>query len=469
MGVMNLMKFKSTILLAVIFVGLILYVYFYEIVGGRKRSAEEEEKNKVFHFKRDEIEKVIVNRPDITMTFRKKEKEWWIETPVKYKGNELNINSLLSQIEIAENEGTVSETGEDAQNFGLAPNPLKLYFVLKNGEKDSVQIGTKNPIGNAVFARKDNNSEIFLTNYMILTNMEKDLIDFRDLKLLEIDKNDINRIVLTYPNQTIDLKKTGFKEWEIQKPIKFSADLTAITNILNTFDEAKIKRFIDEHPENLRDYGISKPAVKFEMFFERDASKKTLLVGSKIKEHDIQKDEDKDLYYAKNEVYDPVIGIESSIVNALNTNLFDFRNKMVVYYKREDIEKIVLDYKDSMFVCIKDSTNDWFLGEDRSVPADKGKIEDIITKFRSIRALEFIDYNENKLSQFGLAKPQMEFVFKGRNDDIIESLAFGKIKGDRIYLLNKTKKIIFLVGTDSLYELKFKKSELIENNENTNV
>ena len=142
---------------------------------------------------------------------------------------------------------------------------------------------------------------------------------------------------------------------------------------------------------------------------------------------------------------------------------------MVVYYKREDIEKIVLDYKDSMFVCIKDSTNDWFLGEDRSVPADKEKIEDIITKFRSIRALEFIDYNENKLSQFGLAKPQMEFVFKGRNDDIIESLAFGKIKGDRIYLLNKTKKIIFLVGTDSLYELKFKKSELIENNENTNV
>ena len=41
---------------------------------------------------------------------------------------------------------------------------MKLYFVLKNGEKDSVQIGTKNPIGNAVFARKDNNSEIFLTN-----------------------------------------------------------------------------------------------------------------------------------------------------------------------------------------------------------------------------------------------------------------------------------------------------------------
>ncbi|OLS30335.1 MAG: hypothetical protein HeimAB125_19630, partial [Candidatus Heimdallarchaeota archaeon AB_125] len=232
----------------------------------------------------------------------------------------------LSKSIIAENEGIVSETGEDSESFGLAPPQMKLCLITKDGKKDSLLIGYKNPVGNAVFAQRTTDSEIFLTNYMMSTYMKKSLFEFRGKKLLEIDKNDVNRIILTYPNKTFEIKKVAFKEWEIKKPIKYPAELPVITAILDKFDNAKIKRFIDEKPKNLRKYGLSKPMVKLDLFFEKDASKKSLMIGSKVNKED-KGSEGEELHYAKNEVYDPVIGIEKSIVDVLVTDLFNLRNK----------------------------------------------------------------------------------------------------------------------------------------------
>jgi len=452
----------------VIFIGLIFYVYFYEIIGEKKRIAEEEEKNKVFHSKRNDVETIIVERPEIKMTFKKRDQNWWIESPVNYKGDDMNINSLLSQIEIAENEGIVSETGEDSESFGLAPPQMKLYIMTKEKRKDSLLIGYKNPVGNAVFAQRTPGNEIFLTNYMMSTYMQKSLFEFREKKLLEIDKNDVNRIVLTYPNKTFELKKVAFKEWEIQKPNKYPADLPVITAILDKFDDAKIKKFIDEKPKNLNKYGLNKPMIRLDLFFEKDASKKSLMIGSNVSEEDKGSDGE-ELYYAKNEVYDPVIGIEKSIADILVTNLFILRNKMVVNFLREDVRKIVLDYKDKHFICVKDSSNKWFFGEDMSVSANQEKAEDIITKARSMRASRFIDYDKSKLSQYGFTNPQMEIIFNDKDDKEIESLAFGKITGNTIYLINKTKNLIFLVDSNKFYELEFQESELKENKETSQM
>jgi len=461
------MKFKSTIVLAAIFIGLIFYVVFYEVIGEKKRTAEREEKNKVFHFHRDSIATITVERPDIKMTFEKRENNWWLIAPVNYKANNMNVNSLISQMEIAENEGTIAETGEDSVSFGLGPPKMKLYLVLKNGEKDSLFLGDKTQIRYSAYARKSNTGTIFLTNYVILDNMIKDLMEYREKKILEINKSYANRIVLTYPNRVIDLVRTGFKEWDIRKPIKDRADFEETLSILDKFDYAEVKKFIDKDFENLKKYGLDKPKVKMDVFFEKEVPKLSLLVGTKVRKEDAQEGEVS--YYAKNEAYDPIITIDSSIVNKLNPNLFTLRNKSVVSFKSDTVEKIVLDYKDSVFVCVKDTADNWVLGEDMKLFANTTKIDDIITQVLNIKTLEFLDYNKGKFSQYGLDKPRTEFVFKTRDDKEIERLAIGKFEGDRVYLINKTKKRIYLIKSESFYNLKFKRSELIKQEEETQV
>jgi len=297
--------------------------------------------------------------------------------------------------------------------------------------------------------------------------MIKDFMEYREKKILEINKSYANRIVLTYPNRVIDLVRTGFKEWDIRKPIKDRADFEETLSILDKFDYAEVKKFIDKDFENLKKYGLDKPNVKMDVFFEKEVSKLSLLVGTKVRKEDEQEGEVS--YYAKNEVYDPIITIDSSIVNKLNPNLFTLRNKTVVSFKSDTVEKIVLDYKDSLFVCVKDTADNWVLGEDMKIFANKTKIDDIITQFLNIRTLEFLDYNKGKFSQYGLDKPRMEFMFKTRDDKEIERLAFGKFKGDRVYLINKTKKRIYLIKSEHFYNLKFKKSELIKQEEETQV
>ena len=59
----------------------------------------------------------------------------------------------------------------------------------------------------------------------------------------------------------------------------------------------------------------------------------------------------------------------------------------------------------------------------------------------------------------------MEFVFKKRDDKEVERLGFGKIEGNKIYLINRTKKMIYLIDSEYFYDLKFRKSELIKQEE----
>jgi hypothetical protein len=463
------MKFKSTMILLGLFVGLILYVYFYEVIGERKRTQETEEKKNIFHLKRDSVATITVDRPEIRMTFEKREKDWWIKEPVNYKADNSNVNSLLSQIEIADNEGVVSEKGEDLESFGLAPPQVKLYISLTSGKRDSLLIGNKNPVKNGVFARSSNSSEVFLTNYVMLDYMKKELMDYRDKTLLEFRRDYVNKIVLTYPNLVIELKEVGFNEWEIEKPIKDKAEYPEITSIFDKLlsEDTKIKKFIDEKPTDLNKYGLLKPAVKIDLFLEKDASKKSLMIGS-IERSSSKKDVSKGevLNYAKIEVNEPIIGIDSSVANLLlKKNLFIFRNKMVVDFLRDSVEKIVCDYKDSVFICLKDTANIWYFGEDKKVKGNDTAIEDIITKFRSIRALKFIDYNDGNISLYGLNKPKMEFIFKKRDDKEVERLGFGKIEGNKIYLINRTKRMIYLIDSEYFYDLKLRKSDLIKQEE----
>ena len=216
--------------------------------------------------------------------------------------------------------------------------------------------------------------------------------------------------------------------------------------------------------ENLKKYGLDKPTLKIDIYFEKDVSKKSLIVGSKINEEDTQEGEV--LYYAiKNEVYETIIGIDSSVVNKLNTNLFALRNKSVVSFKSENVDKIVCDYKDSVFVCVKDTVDNWFFSEDMELLANKTKIDDIITQFLNIKTLEFIDYDLKKFSQHGFDKPRMEFIFKTRDDEEIDRLSFGEFIGDRVYLINKSQKRVYIIKSEYFYNLKFNKSELIKQDE----
>lgn len=451
------MKFKSTLFLVLIFIGLVLYVYFYEIMGEGKRRFEEAQEKKVLNFKIEDLRSVTIARPDLDMTFRLKGNDWFLESPLYYKAKNSSVNSLVSQIRIAENEGVVSETGENAESFGLAPPQVVIRIVYKNGSRDSIMFGNKNPIGNSMYARKNNTSEIFRTNHLIGDNAMKEFKEYREKKVFDFKTSNVHRIMLTYPGQTIDMEKVGFKHWEIKQPIKYRADLTQVTEFLNSFNDAEVKEYIEDNPKQLGKYGLDKPRLRAEVFLETGQAKKTLYIGNKIPG---KKGES---YYAKNEVYNSVIAIDSSMAAPIMKSLYDWRNKMVVSFARDSVDKVVLEYDNNRFVCTEDESHDWFFGEDMSVPANKDRIEDILTAVRSIKVLKFLDYKN--LSSYDFSQPRMEFQFMTRDGIEIETLAFGKIAKDKIYLLNKTYKRVFLIDADHYYDLMIKKDELIKKEE----
>lgn len=457
------MKFKSTIILAVIFIGLFAYVYLYEVIGEREKKEAEEEAKKLINIKGQDYYTIVIERPDVKITFQKERDVWWIDTPIKYRADDSNVSSLTYYIGNAKNDGEVAETGKDSVSYGLGPPRMKLYVLDQKSIIDSLLIGDKSPVGNHVFARQSNTGRIFLTDYYLSEQMEKDLSYYRNKRVLEFQRGDASRMVFTFPNQTIEMKRLAYNEWEIEKPIKTRAEYSVITELLDRFSTSDVEKFIDENPKNLKKYGLDIPMVRLNIYVEKDASERSLIVGSKVRKEDA--DEGKVLYYAKNEVFTPVIAIDSSLVNKINTNLFILRDKMVVDFIRSQIGKVMFDYKDSVFVCFRDTTKGWFFDLDMQIPANADRIDEIINEFIAMRAVEFFDYNEKEFPKYGLDKPDAEFVFYSTNGEEIERLVFGNIRGDKLFIANKTKKGIYLVNSDYYYDLKIRKSELIKQQE----
>ena len=80
------------------------------------------------------------------------------------------------------------------------------------------------------------------------------------VKLFKIDPGDITRINLKYPDREIEVARSGDK-WKVVKPIQADADSSAITTLTHEIADCEVKRTVDEHPTDLAQFGLAKPAV----------------------------------------------------------------------------------------------------------------------------------------------------------------------------------------------------------------
>src|SRR5712671_3729711 len=131
----ELMKFKGTTVLFLVFVVLGGYVYFTEFRGKEERQKKEEAKKKAFPVDEKDITEISLIYPDRTITGVKKgEKQWEITTPAGLEADPDEWQQLASNIPRIEREDTVAQNATDLAPFGLKDPPVHLSAKLKDGK-----------------------------------------------------------------------------------------------------------------------------------------------------------------------------------------------------------------------------------------------------------------------------------------------------------------------------------------------
>ena len=180
--------FRSTFILLLVLLGLVGYIYFYEM----KRPAPgdtAEQKQKVFSVETGAIEEVDVKAVSGERTvLRKAGDAWRIAEPIAVKADDSEVTGIVTNLASLEIQRVVEENATDLAQFGLAAPRIEVGFKTAGQSGSSrLLLGDTNATGGEIYAKLPGSARVFLVSSFLESTFNKGTFDLRDKKVLAFD------------------------------------------------------------------------------------------------------------------------------------------------------------------------------------------------------------------------------------------------------------------------------------------
>lgn len=436
---------KKLVILFFLFVGLAIFVYYYEIEGEPKREEAKKLEESLFRLKQDEIASLEVVRAGQEPVVLKKEGENWVlKAPVEAAADSSTLDSLLRNIETARIERTFPEGGGRAEEYGLKEPRLTLK-VGAQGKEKVLLVGNDEYTGTQIYAQFQNDSKVYLTSDSLFTTADKDVMQWRNKKVLAFERDQVRAVEIERGAEKIALKKEG-DQWALTSPLQEGADRDTVSGLLSALELAEAQAFVAEKAQDLGPYGLDKPGLRVRIQEEGQERWKTLEIGKK-KESD---------YLVRNPDRLSVFTVKEDVYQKLTQKLWEFRDKDVVDLQQDQVaklhirrggEEIVLRHEDYKWMIEKPEAQ-----KDKEALSYKFwyPIDDI--KFESIE-----EASTNGPAAF--AKPAVQVVATLK-DDSTRTYEFVQ-KGDRYLARRVDSRRQGTISKESFEKLRFKVEEIV--------
>jgi len=443
------MKFKTTLILLIVFALLLAFVYFFEIRGKAEKEKAKEKKEKLADFSCSDVEKITFKKEDQTISFKKDDKgEWLITEPMEVKADSSEVNSLASDFSDLRIERVVEEEPKDLSKYEIPRKEISLWFKGKDLPL-KILVGMENPLDNTFFAKREDEKRVVLIPSSLKSVMEKKLFDFRQKDIFKFETKDVKRIKLrAKETEWQALKKE--EEWFFEKPVNALATKSKIDNILDSLSNLKAKDFVSEQKkeEEMKKCGLEK--AEYEIALSVPSANQELLFS-------LHKDGDK--VYVTTSLSSKIVATEEQILTDLEKKAADLREKQVAVFYSWQTNKLYLRKGDITFTFFKDKDNKWHIESAAKEEADGPKIETFIRKIESLEAAEFID-PPLKFTDYGLDKPQAEVKIWTKEDEqkIKETdILIGTEDKEKKQVVVKNARLDYLFRVDSGFLEEFPK------------
>jgi len=231
-------------------------------------------------------------------------------------------------------------------------------------------------------------------------------------------------------------------EWRVIQPLETEADEAVIRSILGNLEAAKKEQIFSISPEDKSQYGLEGNVIRVKIF-TRDGKEDSLIFGDKTPVGS-------NVFAAKVDTL--VYTTNDYVKNALDKKLFDWRDKKLLHFKREEIKKLVIYNPYGRFEFEKLSGTKWRLVNIKR-PADSGKLSSIISKLEYNRAQKFVDEEGKLLRKYGLVKPPFKVeLFLGQEKGR-QVLNISRKIGGKYYARDESRKPIFQIDSTLIKEL----------------
>lgn len=462
------MKFHVKLLLGLCAVGVLCGVYYFEEWYTEKEKKEERQKNFVFNYDVDDVEKITLKNSNGMFEFLRVQLNhdpdgWVLKKPISVNADKAFVKDLLSNflslriqkhLEVPENYNVDSFKEKlgilDSESYSVS-------FSLKDSKTLDIEFGMPVKIGKdsslSMYGYSSSNKAFYVLSKAQAGSFSKStLSDLRDKHISFFRIPDVSTLeVLKSGRKALVVQKTN-ADWDITTPHYAIADSVNVNIALQKLQNLKaVKIFDGDKALN----ALAKKAKNTKVILkDKD--------GNVLQKFYIFK-KDK-TYYAS--LSDNSVGSLSESSEAFVPSFDDLRDKLVMRsINMSEVSKMtfILGDKKASYAKIdskwqKQSDTHKSSDDSQNSGDDDQNVLSLFNDFEFMTANRIIDHVPLKaLALYGLNKPNSSIVFELSSDEdapkkmikIFIGKKFGKDK-NRVYIRRDDKDSVYVVDSSWL-------------------
>ena len=392
----------------------------------------------IFNFSTASINRIQIKRKDEPTNLIKEKEQWKVSGKVKAKADKDAILNFLQTIQFARIKEFESENPESLKNYGLDMPYATLTLEDENKKPYIIDLGSaKN--GSGYYGKKNGSQEVFVVDKKLYNTIKKQNIEFLKKTLIDFQDKDVTEIKIQNEVETIQAIRIDKENWKIKKPQETTADMATINSYLLDLKEAKITKFINLSQDVTNSFGLDKPKRSFSITTVNGEFQKIFFGENSL---------DGDQFYAQRAGESIIFLVAKETKKKLFRTFHELRNKKLLKFKTDEINKIVIETQQALFE-LKKLASYWKLLKPKNIKIKEFIGNDILW---TLQGVEFDSFKETNSipSSSGLTSPAFKLsIWKNNSEKFAELQVgnlspnrqkyFAKIKGQKGYYLIKKK------------------------------
>ena len=400
------MRFRTTLILAALFAGLLAYVFLVE----EPKRVEEGKKKTLLSVQSDDVTGVTLTFADREIALKKVDGSWRLTAPVDAPADSVAVTNIVTAATQAEVTKDLGDAGGKLAQYGLDAPLVRITLTAKDKTLPTILVGKTTPIGAGAYAKLADAPNVVLTSGTLRAGMDKQAKDLRDKTILTFGDPDLRKIEVQGDGKDIVLVQQD-GTWRLEKPRAMAADAATVRSFLSSLRSLRAVDF----PADPAAFGLDKPRLRITLRLGDEGAEKTLLVGAT---------NDKKEMYVQRAGQPTVYAVSDWSYRDLDKSADDFRDKTILTFVPADVTGLSIIGPDGAAKLHRDDGKGWRLdGVDRKVSA--ATVQQYLDELREVKGFSVAADQPTDLAALGLNPPALTIALTGDGGKPLGTLLIG--------------------------------------------
>ena len=437
------MRFRNTLIVALLCLALGAYVYFIEIKRAGEIEEAEEAQKRAFAVDWNDVERLTLRNTNGTFVLERvavageegeseegeavadegedawRDHDWRLAEPLETGAEATTVRSMITTLEGLKEDRLIEEDSADPSRFGLAEARFEVTLGLADGTSAGLKVGNKSPVGSNSYMMREGESDVLLAGSNLEFALKKKLFDLREKKVVSFARDDLRGISVRSAGGDLELVRKD-DSWWIEKPIHAKAKKTDVNKMITSLANLKAKRFEDGHEQAPASFGLDEPRMRVALTLGEEVAVKTILIGAAASDRAGE-------LYAKRAGAKEISVVADKVFEDLSVKAEDLRDRSVLDFKRYQVQEIRVIRSGETISLVKEDGAKWSLAAPVAARADGTKVNQLLSALTDLEAKGFVEDGGAGV-ETGLDDPRctIELLRKeGEDEEVLARLVVG--------------------------------------------